>query len=398
MRSAKELHNQAMDLVENAILERIRGNAESTSYLYAKALELELDAIADLEENGHIEEPTWSVLHRGAGWMAFNSGQYRRAEKLASKALAGDPHPEIVEELRDLWEQANFHLHLEPLDIAMSEEEVQISLMGRAVSSGTVLLSELVSRVTNFQKLAYRIVQRRLQLPYQARVPSDIRNGYPAFAAAPRPGSFIISLRLGHPTSQPSLPGFLGAGEVISEIIDLMDLADRSQVEEIQRRIPDSSYQRNFFGLAKNLAPDGKRIRRVGFAAIRRGATKSISVTTPASQFPVPDSENVQNQGQVEVSGRLRYADGSAGSSSNNRIRLIDNGIQHTVSVPPGLMDDIVRPLWNSFVTVKGTRRKNQRIIRLQDIWESDPTPDQVDSQRSILVSDSDYGNQSTMF
>ena len=98
MRSAKELHDQAMDLVENAILERVRGNAESTSDLYAKALKLELDAINELEKSGQIEEPTWSVLHRGAGWMAFNSAQYRRAEQLASKALAGDPHPEIAAE------------------------------------------------------------------------------------------------------------------------------------------------------------------------------------------------------------------------------------------------------------------------------------------------------------
>lgn len=397
MRSAKELHDQAMDLVENAILERVRGNAESTSDLYARALVLELDAIRELEKSGQVEEPTWSVLHRGAGWMAFNSGQYRRAEQLASKGLAGAPHPEIAEELRDLWEQSNFHLHLEPIDIAMSEEEVQISLMGRAVSNGTVLLSELVSRVDSFQKLAYRIVQRRLQLPYQARIPSDIRNGYPAFATAPRPGSFIISLRLGNPVSQSALPGFLGANEVISEIIELMDLADRSQIDEIQRRIPDSSYQRNFLGLAKNLAPDGKRIRRVGFASVRGGTIKSISVTTPASQFPVPDSEDNGHQGQVQVSGRLRYADGSAGSSSNNRIRLISNGIQHTVSVPPGLMDDIVRPLWNSFVTVRGTRRKNQRIIRLQEIWESDPSSEQIDDQLSATVSDSDYGDQPSM-
>ncbi len=107
MRSAKELHDEAMDLVENAVLERLRGNAESTSKLYARALELELDAISELEKSGRVEEPTWSVMHRSAGWMAFNSGQYRKAEKLASKALAGNPHPEIAEELRDLWKRAN---------------------------------------------------------------------------------------------------------------------------------------------------------------------------------------------------------------------------------------------------------------------------------------------------
>ena len=98
-------HNQAMDLVETAILERTRGNTERTNQLYAQALELELASIRELEERNDLAEPTWSVLHRSAGWMAFNSNQPRLAEKLACKALAGDPHPEIAEELRDLLGQ-----------------------------------------------------------------------------------------------------------------------------------------------------------------------------------------------------------------------------------------------------------------------------------------------------
>lgn len=116
MKIAKELHNKAMDLVESAVLERMRGNMEVTIQLYSEALELELAAIAEMEVNGQTAEPTWSVLHRGAGWMAFNSKQYRRAEQLASKALAGNPHPEIAEELRALWKQANAHLSLEPVE------------------------------------------------------------------------------------------------------------------------------------------------------------------------------------------------------------------------------------------------------------------------------------------
>ncbi len=94
-----------MDLVETAILERVRGNAELTTQLYTEALKLGLAAIAELENRGETSEPTWSVLHRSAGWMAFNSNQFRRAEQLASKALAGEPHPEIAEELRELLKQ-----------------------------------------------------------------------------------------------------------------------------------------------------------------------------------------------------------------------------------------------------------------------------------------------------
>ena len=104
-------HQQAMDLVEAAILERMRGNPARTEELYAQALDLELAAIREMEERNDQSEPTWSVLHRSAGWMALNSHQLRRAEQLAAKGLAGDPHPEIAEELRDLLEQINANRH-----------------------------------------------------------------------------------------------------------------------------------------------------------------------------------------------------------------------------------------------------------------------------------------------
>ena len=104
-------HQQAMDLVEAAILERMRGNLARTEELYAQALDLELAAIRDMEERNDQSEPTWSVLHRSAGWMALNSHQLRRAEQLAAKGLAGDPHPEIAEELRNLLEQINANRH-----------------------------------------------------------------------------------------------------------------------------------------------------------------------------------------------------------------------------------------------------------------------------------------------
>ena len=105
MSTAKELHDRAMDLVEAAVLERVQSNEELTVQRYAEALELEHAAIAELDKDSETSEPTWSVLHRSAGWMAFNSNQFRRAEQLASKALTCEHHPEIAEELRELLEQ-----------------------------------------------------------------------------------------------------------------------------------------------------------------------------------------------------------------------------------------------------------------------------------------------------
>jgi len=100
--SVSDSHHKAMDFAEHALLARIRGRREDAIEFSKKALEHELVAIRKLDERGERVEPTWSVLHRSAGWLAFNSNQFRRAEKLARKALAGNPHPEIADELREL--------------------------------------------------------------------------------------------------------------------------------------------------------------------------------------------------------------------------------------------------------------------------------------------------------
>ena len=380
MSSVKDSHNQAMDAAFFADRERRRGNGEKAAELFEQALQHELDAIAGMSE---ADGMSWAVLHRSAGWLALDCNRPRLAERLACRALAGEPHPEITEELRDLLEHANLHQYLEPQGIVLGNAEVQLTLTGRAVANGIALMSDVVSRMNSFQSLVYRIAQRMSEKPYRGRIPNDIKKSYRAFAAPPRSGSFAISLRIGQPLPQLSLPGLLRSEEIIHEFMDLMELANLVRIAEIRERIPNSAYQRNFLGLAKNLAPDGERIRQVGFV-VGGEATRRLSVTTPASRFPIPDTgeRNQRGVSVEEVSGTLRYADAEARSSNRNRIRLTnDNGPTHAVNVPAGMMDDIVRPLWNSFVTVRGSRSSRQKVIRLQEIWASEPASGKALSQ-----------------
>lgn len=103
--SISDSHHKAMVFAEHALLARIRGHREDAIEFSKKALEHELVAIRKLDERDERVEPTWSVLHRSAGWLAFNSNQIHLAGKLARKALAGNPHPEIADELRELLVQ-----------------------------------------------------------------------------------------------------------------------------------------------------------------------------------------------------------------------------------------------------------------------------------------------------
>ena len=98
-RTAQELHRDAMNLAAQGFMAQMRNLPHNAVLLFEQALERELAAIGQLAEP---VEPTWSVLHRSAGWMAFHCRQYDTAAHLAHIALAGNPPADIEDELRTL--------------------------------------------------------------------------------------------------------------------------------------------------------------------------------------------------------------------------------------------------------------------------------------------------------
>ena len=110
MSALDKFHNKAMEVAFFADQERRRGNEEQVVELFEQALDLELKALDEITEP---VEPRYSVLHRSAGWLALDCNRPRLAEQLACKALAGDPHPKIDEELRDLLTETYARMHLQ---------------------------------------------------------------------------------------------------------------------------------------------------------------------------------------------------------------------------------------------------------------------------------------------
>ena len=388
----KNLHDDAMALAHLAVMQRSRGNKEESQSQFEQALDYELAAIEALEElaaltadephaSGESIEPTYSVLHRSAGTLALDCKQTRNAEKIVAKALSQDPPPVIAEELRDLLEQIHFQRHLELRGISLGQDELQLSLAGQAVGHGFVGAREVTERVDSSSQLIRRIVERRRQLPFRerGRVQRNIQEGYQLLFSTPRAASFAVSLKLSQPPGQQlRLP--LDTSEVIDEFMDLMELIDASAVATVRDRIPEDSYLRSFVGLAKRIAPDGEQIRQVGFTAMTNGKERFVGMTTPASELPIPpvgQSPQVDSE-PVEVRGRLRYAD--ATSDDSNQIKIVDrHGKQHNVAVPEGMMNDIVRPLWDLEVKITGARKRKGRssVILLEDIWPIET--DQID-------------------
>ena len=194
------------------------------------------------------------------------------------------------------------------------------------------------------------------------------REEFPILVSAPRAASFAVSLRVGRPTGQLHLPVEIQV--VVDEFMDLMEMVDSSDMGRLEERIAEPPYLRNFLGLARKMAPDGERVQQVGFTVKRGGEERRVSVTKPAAEIPLPtvvetEPEDEKPGKPVEVRGTLRFADATGDEA--NQIKIVtDEGTRRSVRVPVGMMNDIVRPMWDSRVVIKGLRRG--RTIVLQDI------------------------------
>ena len=365
MSSVRDFHNQAIEFTDRAIRERARGDTDSSLGYFERALEFELAAIAELDASDGL---LWSILHRSAGSLALDCRRFRQAEQIAARALAGEPDPEIAEELRDLLENIYFHRHLDLKGIAFQDSQLQFSLSGPEVGNGVAELSTVYGRVNDSAQLIYRTAERKQGMPFRERgAPAkEIRESHLMLLSPPRSGSFAVMMQFGSPT-QPPLPGMSPSAVIVDEFMDLIELVDRSRVEEIQEIISDQAYLRNFLGLAKKIAPDGERFRQVGFTAMRGASERSVEMTTPAAELPSPNIVEMMEQPAepVEIKGTLRFADARQGNS--NAIRVTDGNLSSRVIVPPGMMNDIVRPLWDHRVVIQAVRKG--RTLTLEDIW-----------------------------
>lgn len=368
MSRINDLHARAMEHAEQALLARMRGETARAVRLSRTALESEVAAINEMQE---YSEPTYSVLHRSAGTLALDCDDLRTAEKLVARALAQEPPLDIAQELRDLLEQIHFRTHLELRGIALGEDELQMNLTGPAVGFGLVNSDEVLTRVSDSSKLFQRIAERKRNRPFRerGRAGKDIEENYKLFISVPRAASFSVTLKLGGQVGPQAVPELRDVPEIVDEFMDLMYLANESKITEIRDRIEEPAYFRNFLGLARKIAPDGDRIRQVGFTVIRDGAQRCVGVTRRAEELGrlAEDEGPAVKSETVTVQGTLRYA--NATRTGVHNIRVVDERREsHVVSVPKNMMNEIVRPLWGCIVEITG-RRKNRHII-LENIRE----------------------------
>jgi hypothetical protein len=376
MNRATALHRQAMSIADDAAILKKEGSEGARDRLF-EAFKLESEA-AEILRYRNDAEPSRSVLYQSAANLAMQCGLLLESEQLIYRALSGDPPGVIASELTNLLEDVTFQKHLRVRGVVLSNFDLQVSLEGRGIGYGIAPTDEVVPRIEGTNILLYRTAERLSEKQYRDAGPptNEIRDIAQSFMTLPRAASYAFSIRVGR-TEQISFED--PSERAIDELVDCLSILEKGDESELRERIGNPAYYNNFVALAQNIVPDGNTVKTVGFSIFRSGSTREVALRRTSAQIrenftpilsAVTRRINRGNERPVTVTGQLRLADST---HENSKIKLVSKRGAFTVYVPEGMMTDIVKPLWDEWVTIDGLRMaRTITLINIRRAFEGE--------------------------
>jgi len=376
MQTIKELHDNAINLAEDAFHAQKSGREADAIRLFADALELEQEAANSLPLSEE-SEPTRSILFRSAASLAFNSKNYELADRLIARGLSGFPPPEIMEELKNLYEDVNFMRHLSAKGLLIDPNQWLMTISGDATRYGGTAAEYLLVRVEKITTLFYRTVERLLKLPYRASggLNKTIKDAYGLYINAFAPSSFAVSFQIGRPDPQMTLfPDLKKAKqieptEIVDEIMSSCEIFEANELLKLKDKFKDEDYYQNFVGLAKQIAPDGNNVKLVGFTTIREGREKSVALRKSRKELrdsikPIEGETEHEDKVSVQHTGILMQANTPLiGNFGTVKLIEMETKEKHMIKVPRSIMKDVVQPFYEELVTIQGYEKDGKIIL-----------------------------------
>jgi len=355
MQEVEKLHREAMELADAADAAKREGLSADATRLNRQAFKKEQRAAELVAENDDLE-PTRSVLHRSAASLALACGELAHAEVLITRALSKQPPPEIAEELRDLWSDVDMHRHHDLHGIKLDDTELQLSLAGASIGFGFSPIAEFLPRVQNVSALLRRTAERLLGFKYQAqgRRKKELTLAMGGYMSVARAGSFATTLRFG--ANPKMIPGTDFIPESINDFLDCLDCINRNDIAALQNQIENEAYFQSFIELAQQIAPDGEKVRSVGFTTSHTAHKNRTLVLTKEARMiksmrPVIVDDSTTRA--VKIIGTLLEADATKENAGS--VEIVDSrGTKYKVQVQRRQMADIVKPMFEEHVVVTG--------------------------------------------
>jgi hypothetical protein len=328
MRTAKQIHDEAMLSYEEALASKIRGEYEKYHKLVNQALDLEMEAAMMLSEKREIE-PTRAMLFRSAASMAYHARRFKEAEKMVAFGLTGDPPEQIAHQLRELFDLISFGRHLSLVGARLDDDEFKFVIHGPAIASGWGKTSEVAPRLEIVQELYTRTMEREQGNAYRTskNTADSVGSIYlgPSMAA-----SYGIILKITRPFEDETLFPYTAPTKYLDNLLENVELLNEGRYDDLHDKLPDESYYTNFITKARNLAPDGDNVKLVGFSVQRSENERQFEFSRKKSEinlvnrktFPVSNLDPENPVSVMErVRGRFKDLQGSKGM-----IRFVPSG------------------------------------------------------------------------
>lgn len=271
MKSAKELHEEAMSFYEQSLAAKLKGQVEVRLELLKQAFKLEREAALLLVDKYELE-PTRSKLFASCATIAYQLSDFRESEKMVAMGLAGNPPQNVLEELRDMFDQANFYRHLTTKGIVLLDDEFRFTLgSGDEIMKGMARGDEVITRIEAIGVLYSRTVRRMNNKPFQVsgRVSPDEGKIVQLYYKVPEAASFAITFKIPQLKQLELYPEHQNIIPYVDEMLQCIDLVNAGKMEDLRKKIPDESYFQSFIINARKIAPDGTNIKQVGFTVYR---------------------------------------------------------------------------------------------------------------------------------
>ena len=366
MNTLEALHDEAMDLAEEAFSAKRSGEAERARALFRESLARE-SQVVEMVKARFDYEPTRSIILLGAASLASNTGELDLAKRLAYMGLSGTPPDNVRDDLEHLLSETTMELEAAAAARELPSTAIGLAIDGSAVVADYTEAEPFVSRVTSLARLFRRTYERVRGEPYrETGCPNlAVRVASRPFMSLTQPGSYRVTLRFG---VQGELPVIGTSQQAIQDLMGKLEVLQSQGLGALDAAIPDPAYRNNFVGLAKRLAPDGRHVSSVLLAANVGEEVSTLPLSQDLQRIPVRPIARGRHPGKgkpVEVMGLLRHA--SKEEDEESSIRLVDEGgKRHVILVPTGMMNDIVKPLWDEQVRVTGM--KVGRLITMENI------------------------------
>lgn len=361
-----ELHSAS----ESAAIEADRafraGDSSQAMLLYAKAAELEQQALAVVDAT---KARTRGITAVSAVSLWYKAVHYERAEQLAYSMLADPSLQQFARsELRNLVQAIWTEGSKKAANVGFLPGQVFVSVKGGEIITGGAPLDLVVEKVQTIQAMFYRTIEFIRDMPLRPRgAPMrDIQESCRPWLFQAAPGSYQFSVAIQEPKQLDFFREDTRPDLVARQFLDILKATSSEDQQQLETLVPKEDYRNVFLKLSRNLAPTGKSFDSIEF----RSATGDASIAL------TPEARTVMNQ--TLKKNRPVDAQGSQASEEQltGVLRAVDldkdfldvtvDGHHFHVIGLGDAMDDVIGPMVNRNVKVLVVRGKGS--IRFRDI------------------------------